>query len=243
MKLVEIKNIGNFLKKGEQMSMLKVLSEYADAILELIYPTNMEEFQDLPFISAHQCTLCSRELRMIEDGPLCKDCSGKNLYFDKVISVVKYDQNIKKLIYKYKYSGHTYLGRTMGELMGKKFLTETNREYIIIPVPLYKSKEIERGFNQSYLLAKYVGRETSIPLEKDSLIRVKNTKVMHSLSKKEREENVENAFKVAHSGVIKDKNIILVDDIFTTGSTVNACSKILKQSGAKSVIILTFARD
>jgi len=131
----------------------------------------------------------------------------------------------------------------MGAMMANKLKEEDISIDLILPVPLYKPKERERGFNQSALLGKYVAKEVNIPLNIDILTRVKNTKVMHSLNKKERIENVKEAFKVIDNGVVINKNILLIDDIFTTGSTVNICSKLLLSSGAKSVTVLTFARD
>jgi len=131
----------------------------------------------------------------------------------------------------------------MGSMMADKLKKEGFSTDIILPVPLYKQKEKERGFNQATLLCQYISKEMNIPFNIHTLIRVKNTKVMHSLTKKERQENVADAFKVVDNGVIMEKDIVLIDDIFTTGATVNACSQLLLSNGAKSVTVLTFARD
>lgn len=228
------------------MKIPKVLEEYTDALLDLIYPpTTIHEMCSgpVPFIPEHSCFKCSIPLRMIEDGPTCYECRNTFYFFDRVISVVKYEEDIKNLIYKFKYSNHTYLARIMGAMMAHKLDQEGIQVDLILPVPLYKGKERERGFNQSTLLCKYIVKENNIPLNTDTLIRIKNTKVMHNLSKKERHENVSNAFKIIEKGVVMNKNILLVDDIFTTGATVNICSKLLIESGAKSVTVFTFARD
>ncbi len=198
----------------------------------------------LPFIPEHHCIKCGMPLRMIEDGSICQECKDhKHHYFNRAIAVVKYEEDVKKLIYRFKYSGHTYLARTMGTMMAHKLMQEGIPIDIILPVPLYIGKEKERGFNQATLLSKYISKEANIPLELDVLIRIKNTKVMHTLNKRQRQENVRDAFKVTKEGVILNKHILLVDDIFTTGSTVNACSNLLLSFGAETVTVLTFARD
>ncbi|MBU5676652.1 ComF family protein [Alkaliphilus sp. MSJ-5] len=244
------------------MKILQVVEEYVDALLELIYPSKaicymcnnsiekeakyslcLNCYNAIPFIPDHYCIKCGIPLRMIEDGPNCEECKGSHHYFHRAISVVKYEEDIKKLIYRFKYSSQTYLARLMGSMMAHKLNQEGTAIDLILPVPLYKGKERERGFNQATLLCKYIAKETNIPINIDVLIRVKNTKVMHNLSKKERQENVNDAFKVLDEGVIMNKNILLVDDIFTTGATVNVCSRLLTTHGAKSVTVLTFARD
>ena len=244
------------------MNIIETTKEYINAFLDLIYPSKticymcggtLEKdakyslchncYNNLPHIPEHHCTKCGTPLKMIEDGPTCEQCKNNNYYFDRAISVVKYEKDVKNLIYKFKYSNHTYLATTIGSIMAYKLKQEGIKTDVIVPVPLYKGKEKERGFNQAILLSKHISKETNIPLDIDTLVRIKNTKVMYNLTRRERLENVENAFKVTNQEIITGEDILLVDDIFTTGSTVNACSKELTDSGAKSVTVLTFARD
>ncbi len=244
------------------MKILKKIEEYTDAFLDLIYPSKticymcggtQEKdakyslchncYNNLPFIPEHHCVKCGIPLRMVEDGPICRQCANSNYYFDRAISTVKYEKDVKTLIYKLKYSNHTYLAKTIGYIMADRLEQEGIEIDIIVPVPLYKNKEKERGFNQSTLIGKYISEKTNIPLIVDSCVRIKNTKVMYNLTKRERLENVERAFKVTDQETIVGRDILLVDDIFTTGSTVNSCSKELVNSGAKSVTVFTFARD
>lgn len=244
------------------MKILKTMEEYTNAFLDLIYPSKticyvcggmLEKdakyslcnncYNNLPFIPEHHCTKCGTLLRMIEDGPICQQCKNTNYYFDRAISIVKYEKDVKTLIYKLKYSNHTYLATTIGCIMADKLKQEGIEADIIIPVPLYKRKEKERGFNQAILISKYMAEKANISLNTDVLLRIKNTKVMHNLTRRERLENVDGAFEVINREIIANKDVLLVDDIFTTGSTVNSCSKELIDSGAKSVTVLTFARD
>lgn len=228
------------------MKIPKVLEEYVEALLELIYPpVTIEDLctEKIPYISDHSCNRCGRVLRMVEDGPKCQECMSKEYHFHRAISVVKYEGEMKELIYGFKYTHRTYVGRIMGLMMADKIKAEGIEIDLILPVPLYGGKEKERGFNQATILSKYISKKSKIPFNIDVLVRTRNTKVMYNLTRRERQENVADAFKVLNNGVIIDKKILLVDDILTTGSTVDECSKLLLNFGAKTVTVLTFARD
>lgn len=112
---------------------------------------------------------------------------------------------------------------------------------LIVPVPLHRSRKAERGYNQAELLAKYLSSKLGIPLNSRNLIRTKATKIQNKLSRHEREQNLKDAFIIRQSNVFKDKRILLVDDIFTTGATVNECSRILMECGVKEVYVITIA--
>ena len=120
------------------------------------------------------------------------------------------------------------------------FLKENS---VLIPVPLYKSREKWRGFNQAEELAKHISRHFNIPLEKEVLLKTKKTKEQVRLKKAERARNIIGAFQIKHPQRIKDKGVFLVDDVFTTGSTMEECARVLKQSGAKEVWGITVARE
>jgi ComF family protein len=111
-----------------------------------------------------------------------------------------------------------------------------------MPVPLHPSRLRERGYNQSDLLADSIASELDIPCVKDVLIRKRRTKTMSALAPQKRPRNVEGAFAVARPAAICGKTIVLVDDVLTTGSTVEACAMVLLKSGAQDVFVLTVAR-
>jgi len=113
---------------------------------------------------------------------------------------------------------------------------------LIMPVPLHPARLRERGFNQSVLLAREIARRLSIPLDFMTLKRYIYTEPQVHLGKKERASNVKGAFDVADTGKIVDRNILLVDDVYTTGSTVQECARVLVKNGASSVAVLTLAR-
>lgn len=114
---------------------------------------------------------------------------------------------------------------------------------LLIPVPLSKKRRLERGFNQAEVLAAILAKETKINLDEKSLVRSVHTP-MHraAMDKKARETSVENAFQVKRQNFIKNATILLIDDVFTSGATVSNCAKVLKQSGAKKIYVLTVAQ-
>jgi len=113
---------------------------------------------------------------------------------------------------------------------------------LIVPVPLHKSRERARGFNQAFELSKPLANMAQIPVLANLLSRVRPTKIQAGLSRRERRMNVAGAFVLSRSKTIEDKTVLLVDDVFTTGATLNECAKILRRNGARRVNVLTLAR-
>ena len=175
---------------------------------------------------------------------LCEDCLRKNPWYDLARSRYLYSGHIMESIRDFKYKSRTYLARFLGALLSSfaKKLIRDPKDILIIPVPLHKSRLRERGFNQSLLLAKKITSSLDTQLDYLSLIRKKNTRVQAGMGREERRKNVKDAFSVINQQSIKDKNILLVDDVFTTGHTLNECARTLKKSGANYVICLTLAR-
>ena len=114
---------------------------------------------------------------------------------------------------------------------------------IIIPVPISRERQKKRGYNQSLLIAKKIANQLRAKVDINILIKQKNNVQQSTLNKQEREENVIDAYKIINQRKIIDKKILLVDDIYTTGSTVNECSKILNLAGAKKIDVFTIAKD
>lgn len=114
---------------------------------------------------------------------------------------------------------------------------------LIVPVPLSQKRLLERGFNQAAVLAGILAKQTNLPLDDKSLLRTVHTP-MHraAMDAKAREKTVENAFQIKRASFIEDQTILLVDDVFTSGATISACAKILKENGARKVYVLTIAR-
>ena len=113
---------------------------------------------------------------------------------------------------------------------------------LVLPVPLYRSKRREREFNQAEVFARMIAEHYSLPLSQENLLRIRDTRTMSGLNQEERRRNVKDAFSVKRKEEVKNKRILLFDDICTTGATVGECSKVLLTAGAKEVTILTLAR-
>lgn len=170
----------------------------------------------------------------------CKFCENKNFYFDRAISCIEYCDKSKVLVLSLKYYGNTYMSRYIAQVMRDKLEFEQLSADYIIPVPLHKKRMRIRGFNQAEKIASYLSEYTNIPII-DCVKRNRNTKRLYALNKFQREKELKNAFEVkGGSEKIIGKRIILVDDIFTTGTTVNEISKKLKIYGVDEIIVLTF---
>ncbi|HIJ20388.1 MAG TPA: ComF family protein, partial [Deltaproteobacteria bacterium] len=139
----------------------------------------------------------------------------------------------------------TSLAKSMGPLLGRfaqDWLGEASAGFLVIPVPLHPGKLRERGYNQSLLLARHTAEKLRAELDYLSLRKIKKTIPQTGLGKKQRQQNVKNAFKLENENRIRERNILLVDDVSTTGNTLNACSKILRKGGANRIFCVTLAR-
>ena len=176
----------------------------------------------------------------------CQDKELSGLYF-----AIAYKKALTKtLIYKFKYKPYIKdLSKILANLLIEHFiLTKKNTDAvwnnsILIPVPLDKNKLKSRGYNQSEELCKELSKILKVPLISNCLIKIKETEPQMRLNKLEREKNLHNAFIVKNKEAIKNKKIFLVDDVYTTGSTMQECAKVLKASGAKQVWGICIARE
>ncbi len=160
-----------------------------------------------------------------------------------VYSACLYDGGLKELVHRFKYKGKTVLGGIFSKLMIDhiKENPEIADVDLITVVPLHKERLREREFNQSLLIANPIAKAHSLTLL-NALEKTRKTRYQNELMKSERLKNLEGAFRVSPKAEIKDKRILLIDDITTTGSTLGECAKTLLAGGAKSVICLTLAR-
>ena len=177
-------------------------------------------------------------------------CQSKNL--DGLYFALSYKESFltKKLIYQFKYKPYLKdLAKTLASILVEHFvLTGKNtneiwKNGILIPIPSDKKKMEERGYNQSEELAKELSKFLEIPVATDVLIKIKSTKPQAESTKTEREKNLVGAFQIKNPETISGKKIFLVDDVYTTGSTMNECAKVLKDSGSKSVWGICIARE
>ncbi len=191
----------------------------------------------LPYVNK-ACNRCGREI--YDMSSYCFDCKEGGMEYDKVYSCLNYEDFVHLLVYKLKYGGEKYLAKYMAQIIIDKIKGENITADYILPVPLNQIRQQQRGFNQAELLAQCVSRECNIPLL-DNMQRVRNTPFQASLSREERLVNLKDAFKLKDKALVKGKTILLLDDIFTTGTTINECSKVLKKAGASKVLGITYA--
>jgi ComF family protein len=187
------------------------------------------------------CQKCARFV--LNNVGLCNYCTNNSYPFSDAVSAGMYSGILKDALHEFKYRNKQIIAEPLARLAAlealnyKKYLMAD----IIIAVPMHIVKLKKRGYNQSELLAKSISEIFKIPFRKNILIKTKNTVDMVSLSRNERLNNLKGAFSVDNHQWIVNQRIILVDDIFTTGSTVSSCSETLLNAGAKEVLVLTAA--
>ncbi|MCL5069406.1 MAG: ComF family protein [Actinobacteria bacterium] len=215
-------------------------------IIKLIFPTKCifcREFTDMGK-EIEICELCYRKLNFIPDRFGIIPCGQlQTIYFESFISVFEYSGIVKKSLQRFKFHNKPSYFRTYARMLSEKVkkVTSIDSFDIVISVPLFYNKERIRGYNQALLISKALSRETGI-IEGSRLIkRIKDTGSQSLLSKKQRDFNIKDAFEIVDINAIRGKSILLVDDILTTGSTINECSKVLKKAGAIKVVAAVVA--
>lgn len=155
-----------------------------------------------------------------------------------MVCVGRYSDSLKSSLKRFKFSNKPQYYRAFGKLLALKVQNTIQLEKIdlIIPVPLHKNRKKHRGYNQAELIARYSAKQLKIPFAGNVLLKTSESKNQSVLSRSERFRNLDGLFSVNKAEVILNKNILLIDDIITTGSTINQCSKALKQAGANSII-------
>jgi ComF family protein len=179
-----------------------------------------------------------------EEGHLCGPCLKERRYFEVHRTCAIYEGALKEAIHRFKYGGVFPLVSVFADLLYPAFQRLT-RDYpvdLLVPVPLHTRRLRERGFNQALLLAKELSKRTGIPYEERALKKIKDTPVQITLKKRERRKNLTKAFQVKDREAINGKSVMLVDDVYTTGATVNECSRALRTAGAEMVAVITVAR-
>ncbi|AKL93766.1 putative amidophosphoribosyltransferase [Clostridium aceticum] len=216
------------------MKIFRNFEDYFEALLDLVYPPDL------------YCIVCNKYLSQEKKHSICQGCFEETLLkkyaFQGSFAVGPHEGSLKKLVYRLKYQDATYLARAMGAMMAEVYKRETLEADILMAVPLHQKKEKQRGYNQAHLLVKYMSKKLGIAYMEHNLIRVKDTDVMYNQTRQARQKNIEDAFYTRNPQAINKKKILLVDDIFTTGATVEACKKALIEAEARSVEVLTFTR-
>lgn len=205
-------------------------------------------FSKIEFITPPYCDKCGKILidsfKEIEK-PICRDCHSLKRHFYKARAVGIYEEALREGIHLLKFEKKVGIHKPLGDLL-VRYLKEQQDDLIdridfVIPVPLHRKRLKSRGFNQAQLLCHYIEKHFNLPVNLD-LKRIRFTPPQMNLRRQERLQNIKGAFEIKNKVAIAEKYILLVDDIFTTGATVDECSQVLLKAGAKQVSVLTLAR-
>ena len=232
------------------------------ALLDIVFPPLCHACKE--FIpdagDLHLCLRCRGEVHDVS-SPLCTACGvpfatpggidhpcgaclATHPRFAAARAAVLFDGVARDLIHRFKYDRKVHLARPL-TLLAQEALTTfaaTIGADLLIPVPLHRRRLRERGFNQAVLLGRPLAKAWNIPLVVNNLQRIRWTEPQVTLSATEREANVRGAFALAVPAAVRGKKIVLLDDVYTTGSTVAECSRVLRQAGAEGIYVITVAR-
>jgi len=214
----------------------------------------IKEFLSLVF--PPRCIFCGRFLSIKSQQDICEECYGnipfsgsfdthmeQGLYFDRLICLCEYSGIIKHALVNFKFHNKPRIGRTLGKLLSEKLrkMTKTDEFDIITCVPLHRKRYARRGYNQSELICRELHSKLDIPFNRDMLVRIRDTEPQSLLSGCMRHDNVKDAFSIKNGSKTEKMSVLLVDDIMTTGSTLNECAKVLKDRGAARVTAAVIA--
>lgn len=211
-------------------------------------------FISLLFPTRDLCYLCKEKTEYLV-GFACSDCREQIIYrnkevdmnlsyVDRAIYAVSYNRFIKEIVHSFKFNRKSYLYKPLAEILINTIDNlKINDIDMIMFVPIHSRKEAIRGYNQSELLAKYIADNFELPISNGNLKKVKWTKEQNTLNRIERLVNLRDSFTVKNPAELYNKNILLVDDIMTTGTTFNECGRLLKVNGAKSVTALALTSN
>lgn len=201
------------------------------------YPGSFISQYSLNSFKINQAQLCYVCGKVVNFGFIHDDCAEKS-YLDGLIFFVNYNDDVGKIIGEGKYSGTFEVFSEIGQIMNRFVCKNYNlNDFVITSVPIHKSKFNKRGFNQAEIIAKAIGTHYEL------INRIKNTKTQVGMEKDERELNLQNVFQASDFLINnKIKKVLIVDDVYTTGTTLKLCSKILKENGVEEVVGLVFAK-
>ncbi len=182
------------------------------------------------------CPVCGRRTIRPE---ICLECKAKPPLFKKAVSPLVYEDGALQLIAKYK-NGYAYLKEYFADLLTEALKTLPEYDCIVY-VPMTPESVKARGYNQVELLARALSERIKIPVIYDAVIKTRKNKIQKGLARAEREENVKNCFKVVKADEIKEKNVLILDDVLTTGATADEMCRQIKASGAKQIYFATIA--
>lgn len=192
-----------------------------------------------PFNNGRICVKCGSPVD--NEASYCLECQNNTKHFDFARSSLVYENDAKRLVLNMKFGNNRWIEKYFAEMLFDTYNENLLDAEVIVAVPLSYKREKQRGYNQSLLLAKSLAEKLNLPLAEDVVIKVVDNQQQSSLPARERHTNVQGVYKLQNSSVVKDKKVLVVDDILTTGSTLSEISRLLKKVGAKVVYGLVVA--
>lgn len=247
-----MKEMAGFIKAFSALTLNQVLPPRCIVSGEAVDRQGMlvpDVWTNLDFITAPYCKACGApfEFDTASGGEYCAPCLQNPPHYAKARSALKYNEASRLMILGFKHADQTHAVLAFIpwlKVAGAEFLSGFDKADVIIPVPLHPWRLIARRYNQAALLAQKLGQEINMPVLVGGLKRVRHTPSQGHMNAGERAKNVKSAFAVPerYKERIEGRRIVLVDDVYTTGSTVNECAKVLKKAGALEVNVLCIAR-
>jgi len=242
------------------MKIADALRLSGEAFLNALYPPHCAKCLADTDSGVHLCLICAAQARKIK-SPFCRQCSqpfegaiegefvcahcrDRKLHFDCAVAPYLSRDVVREFIHRFKYERQYFLRRPLADWMAEALEDSriTAQPFdAFVPVPLHRARYRERDFNQAEVLAKLIAKRAGKPVL-SALQRIRYTTTQTRLNREERMENLRNAFRVRHASLVQSRHLILVDDVFTTGSTVEECARVLRHAGAASVRVVTVAR-
>lgn len=239
---------------------LPVLPWAGKTLLSLLYPPHCADCGASTEAGCHLCASCAEKVRTIEppfcercsqpfEGAIegdftCANCADRELHFDCAVSRYLSRGVVREFIHRFKYEGEFYLRHQLAAWAADALGDERMRAQpfdFLVPVPLHGARFREREFNQAEAIAVLLSRRAGKPVL-NCLRRIRYTTTQTRLDRQARMENLRNAFRVRQTPRVQSRHLVLVDDVLTTGSTVDECARVLRQAGAASVRVITVAR-
>lgn len=220
--------------------MAEMMRKLREKVMRLVYPHDVA------------CSICSGEVDVLPGYGVCAICMatlprvtgevqiGSDRAFDGLAAPFYYETPVKELIHRFKYSNMRFIAKSLAHFMhdAVKDAGWANI-HAVVPVPLHEARRRERGFNQAALLASELAQLMGNVVDENAIRRIRDTRTQTLLDKEEREQNVRDAFEVPETSRIEGATLLLVDDVVTTGTTVDACARSLKAAGAKTVFVVS----
>ncbi|MCE5314870.1 MAG: ComF family protein [Armatimonadota bacterium] len=225
-----------------------------NGLLDLVYPAHClvcgtagDDYlcanciEQIDVIGEQHCIRCA----MPCEAPICNDCRNQLYEFESAASAGVYEGVLRKALHALKYDRHLVMVEPLADLMTRCFPRRqfSGKVDVVVPIPIHRCRMVDRGFNQSLELSRRMCERLSLPLEPQVLYKTRRTRHQADLSQDQRVANLRCAFGVSNPNIVAGKQVLLVDDVFTTGSTLNEAALALKNAGAQSVHVYTLSRS